>query len=502
MNFIKRAFLSTKARMGKTLLMTFIFSLVSVLVLSGIAIQSASKQSGELARKKLGATVTLQVDREKQMKKQQEEQASSTSENSTNTQPRIRFQSTPIPLKSAKVLLELGNLKGYNFLSTTSAMADDFDPVESTTSDDSTSTTSTTENTQQPNDKGFGGMGRIQADLSVQGVTFTKAATTFTEGNATLTKGRHLTDEDTDKRVAVIEKTLAKNNDLQVGDNITISSPNDENTKVTLKIVGLYENNSTSSQGMNNAFLNPYNQIYVPYTVANTLKGSDSKDTVESAVYYMQDPADIDTFVAKAKASKSIDFDTFKVDANDDLYNQMVGPINNVASFSTTVVYIVTIAGAAILGLIVMMSIRERKYEIGVLLAIGEKKSKMVGQLLIEILLVAVVSVAISIGSGNFVAEKVSNQLLQQELAQNEDTSTQTNPFGSSGHGGPGGMGMRGMSQQTQQVETIDDLHVHISQSDIGHLAIIGLLIALISTLLPALSILRLQPKTILTKQD
>ncbi len=98
----------------------------------------------------------------------------------------------------------------------------------------------------------------------------------------------------------------------------------------------------------------------------------------------------------KSAKKTSIDFDTFTLNTNDQLYQQMVGPIENVASFSKNVVYLVSVAGAVILGLIVMMSIRERKYEMGVLMAIGEKRWKLIGQFLTEILIVAVIAIGIA----------------------------------------------------------------------------------------------------------
>lgn len=41
----------------------------------------------------------------------------------------------------------------------------------------------------------------------------------------------------------------------------------------------------------------------------------------------------------------------------------MIGPIENIASFSKTIVIMVSIAGATILGLIIMLSIKERRKE-------------------------------------------------------------------------------------------------------------------------------------------
>lgn len=43
-----------------------------------------------------------------------------------------------------------------------------------------------------------------------------------------------------------------------------------------------------------------------------------------------------------------------------------------------------------------MMQVRDRKYEMGVLLAIGEKRGKLIAQFFVEILIVALVSFSTS----------------------------------------------------------------------------------------------------------
>ncbi|KAB2332067.1 ABC transporter permease [Cytobacillus depressus] len=481
MNFIKRALLSVKARKGKSLLQIFIFTVICVLVLSGLAIQTAANKSADSARKSLGGDVTLQVDMEKMMEKMRSEGG------------RVRMQRTPIPVAAAEELTTYPDVKGFNFYSSAMGTASDFTPIKN---EEDTEAEDVGKNGQAMNG-GFTVRGSAMGDISLQGVLYSDSVQEFMDSKSKVIEGRHLTDSDTDKSVAMVEKTLAEENDLKVGDHITIQSSNNENT-YTFEIVGIYETTSTGDDmGMSFAALNPVNKIYVPYTAVNKMKGDEFAGTIDSAVYYINDPANIDQFIDTAQKDSSIDFETFKLDANDAVYKQMVGPLENVASFSKNVVYLVTIAGAIILGLIVMMSIRERKYEMGVLLALGEKKWKMIGQFIVEILVVAILALGISAVSGKVVANQVGEQLLTQQL-QMEETNAQPQSFM-----GPraGGMGMR-MGQPVQHVDPIDELSVNITSEDLGMLTIIGLLIAILSALLPSLSVLRLQPKTILTKQD
>ncbi|EIE7093606.1 ABC transporter permease [Listeria monocytogenes] len=501
MNFFKRAWLSMKARKGRSILQLIIFTVVCVLILSGFTIQSAADKASELAREQLGGTVTLTVDREKQMQTMREEASSS---DSSSTESKPQFQSSPIDVSDANDLAKLNHVASYNYYSSTQALASGFDPIESSGDTSSSSDeTSTTTETQGPGG-GQGGPQMVDADLSISGLLDSATSTDFEAGTSELTSGVAITSADKDKNVAMVEENLAEENDWKVGDSFTVTS-SDGNTKVTLKIVGIYKTtDSGSDMAQNFSFLNPYNKVYVPYTVANTIKGSDYKNTVDSAVYTMDDAANISAFEKEAKKVDSIDWDTFKLDANDTLYQQMIGPINSVASFSKNVVYIVSIAGALILGLLVMMQVRDRKYEMGVLLAIGEKRGKLIAQFFVEILIVALVSFGLAAASSHYVAQLAGNQLLAQQNSSTNETTTSTEnrgPGGGGGQGGPGGFG-QSVSNLTKNTEQIKELDIQVTLEDMLKMGGIGIGIAFISVLLPAALVLRMNPKTILTKQE
>lgn len=501
MNFFKRAWLSMKARKGRSVLQLIIFTVVCVLILSGFTIQSAADKASELAREQLGGTVTLTVDREKQMQTMREEASSS---DSSSTESKPQFQSSPIDVSDANDLAKLNHVASYNYYSSTQALASGFDPIESSgDTSSSNDESSTTTETQGPGG-GQGGPQMVDADLSISGLLDSATSTDFEAGTSELTSGVAITSADKDKNVAMVEENLAEENDWKVGDSFTVTS-SDGNTKITLKIVGIYKTtDSGSDMAQNFSFLNPYNKVYVPYTVANTIKGSDYKNTVDSAVYTMDDAANISAFEKEAKKVDSIDWDTFKLDANDTLYQQMIGPINSVASFSKNVVYIVSIAGALILGLLVMMQVRDRKYEMGVLLAIGEKRGKLIAQFFVEILIVALVSFGLAAASSHYVAQLAGNQLLAQQNSSTNETTTSTEnrgPGGGGGQGGPGGFG-QSVSNLTKNTEQIKELDIQVTLEDMLKMGGIGIGIAFISVLLPAALVLRMNPKTILTKQE
>lgn len=88
MNFFKRATLSIKSRLSKTLLLFTVITTICLLVLSGILIQTASKAAEVLARQQLGAEVTWKVDTHKMRESIMKSKESSSSGTPSGEAPR------------------------------------------------------------------------------------------------------------------------------------------------------------------------------------------------------------------------------------------------------------------------------------------------------------------------------------------------------------------------------------------------------------------------------
>ncbi len=98
---------------------------------------------------------------------------------------------------------------------------------------------------------------------------------------------------------------MAKENSLKVGSKIQVASV-DENTTLELEVVGIYEVNSDEStnDNRNMDFLNPYNKIYMPYDVVSKISTGDSTNSITSAVYFMDNADNIESFKEYAKIRK------------------------------------------------------------------------------------------------------------------------------------------------------------------------------------------------------
>ncbi|MBP1045882.1 FtsX-like permease family protein [Enterococcus sp. BWM-S5] len=507
MDFIRRALLSMKAKKGRTLLLSAVFSAILIFVLAGLTIRSAALSATENAKKSVGATVTLSTNRQNGMERSEGEDGSERPDPSS-------FTVTPVNLEDAEKISALDNVKSYSFISSSSAGAtDDITPISSSddSEDENTAASSSTATEGEgmmggaPGGEMMGGgeaggaAAMMQSDFQVTGVMELSMYSGFSEGTSSIVEGEAITAEDEGTNNIVIEQTLAEANELSVGDTFTITSPEDEETTYEVTIKGIYETSeSSSSMGTMFNFLNPANMLYSSYTFANTLKGDDSEGTIDSASYTLSDPESMDQFVAEAE--KLVDTETFSLQTNDQMYQQMLQPLNNVASFATNIVVLVAVAGVIILTLIVMMTIRERRYEIGVLLSMGEARVKVIMQFFTEILVCMLFALVVASFSGNIVGNVIGEQLLEQ---QTESTQTASNDNemgqgGPSGNRGGGNFGSIGASSQ-EAAQEIQEMDITVTADQIVMLAGMGILISFGSILLSSIGIIRLQPRKILT---
>lgn len=482
---IKNALLSLKKNIGKTILLFVIIVVITNLVIAGLSIQSATKKSMDQIRSSLGNDVTLSVDFRNMMKNRKPSEAVSNETSLTTTM--------------ADSLKDLKYVKNYNYQISTSANSNSISAVE-TASDNSNNQ----QDTNKPNDQPE--QASNQVDFTISANTTMKYLDSFTNNNYKLTKGRLLTTKDQNTNNCVIETNLASDNDLSVGDTFTITTTvNDEIITQELTIVGIYEIQSTNEIGSAH-FNNPVNTIYTDLSIGQTLTGS--SENITSAIYYLDDPENAEAFVELAKKKSDIDFDTFSLDANNRLYQKNASSLESMKSFAKMFVWIVVIAGSAILCLILALTIRNRYYEIGVLLSLGQSKVKIIAQQLIEVGLIAVVAFVISLGTGQLTSHYMGNML-------ESSSSSNVMQMGQKGDQPNDNQNQSDSNQQKNNTQTKEnflgnmmqgpsnqELDVSITGENVIQLAGVTATICIVSIAVPAAYVLRLTPRQILSRKE
>lgn len=489
MDFIKRAGLYLRQKIGRTALITLVMSAIMIFVLAGIIIQSAAIQATNSAKNSAGTTVTLSADREKAFASMRKSQSSSSSSSSSSSNAAPAAITMPsVKIKTAEKIAALSNVAGYQYSNSASVNASGFSAV-------------TTSSSSGGGQGGFSGSSN-SGDITISGVSTTAAETNFKSKSYKITSGRGITAADKNTNNVVIESELATSNSLKVGSTIKVKTTDDDSKTYTLNVVGIYKaKTSTSSQGGPN-MSDPSNTIYTSYTFAGTVNGDTT--SVTSVVYTLTDSSKEKAFTKQAKKLIS---SSFSLTSSSETYALLMKPMKNVQSFANKIVWIVGIAGTIILALITVLMIRERRHEIGVLMALGESKFKIVLQLFSELFAVLVLSLVIAGVAGNFVGNAVGKQLVSQQTTATQSTSTGAG-FGGGGQqpgggGGtaPSGAGRSGQTSMTVSGSQVSTLKTKISAKSMAELGGLGLGIIAIAVVAGSTPIFRLKPKKILSNE-
>lgn len=496
MDFFKRAWLNLFAKKGRTVLLILVTSAIMLFVLAGLLIRNAADAATNNAKKSIGATLTLSANREAAFKQMRQGASSG-----AKTKPSLSM--TPVKLADVKQIANLDNVENYNLTSTTSVNASSFDAI--------TTSATSSQSVMQGGGNAPGGESdskttSSQGDIAVTGVSATNLTSNFTDNDYKITKGRGIKTSDANTTNIVIESELAKQESLKVGDTVTVKATSGSKS-YKLKIVGIYKAPATStSTQMGPGATDPANTIYSSYTLANTIKGTKYAATADSVTFTVSDPAKVNS--VKKAGKKLISTSKYSLSANDASYQSVKTSMTNVKSFADKIVWLVAIAGTIILALIVILMIRERRYEIGVLLSMGEARIEIIGQFFVEMLVVLVVAVGVAGIGGKFVGDKLGEQLVSQELSSTASNVNSQRPgsCASGNQGGPGSgsapsgqpdrSGGASLMGNTKTDKT--ELDVQVTPTNLAELGGFGLAIIFISITLASVGILRLSPRRVL----
>ena len=472
MNFVKRAAWSLLARKGRSLIMLGLFTVISTLVLSGFLLQSAVAQSSADAKSQIGADATLEVDIQKMVQGGSFSGTLGAGQTLYTTEAN-KIGKSPL-VQSFNYTVEEGtHAKGLKPVATVPAPANL--PAEMK-NDDSLPLTGTLDSSQVAEFKG---------------------------GKYTVTSGRGIVAADAVSNVVLIEQRFAAKNGLKVGDKITLTANDPTTSTIALPftVIGIFHDPDKSPTTWVAPQGEPGNQLYIPVDAAGRLNPGDIQNgamRINSAVFTLKDPSTLSQLSAAASAA-GIDMKTFSLTLNDKTYQQLVGPIQNTSRFAGLGVWLVSIAGAVILGLLVAMAVKDRRKELGILLSLGERKWRLVAQHAVEIGAIALLALGFSVLAGQAISQQAGNALLSNQVA-----SAPKSAVAQPGAGGLGATGAASASADStvQTVKPIDKIKVVMQAGDVGKVAGVGLGIGLAAVLVPGASILRTSPRSILAKGD
>jgi putative ABC transport system permease protein len=272
---------------------------------------------------------------------------------------------------------------------------------------------------------------------------------------------------------ALVGKTLADKNKLAIGDTFTAYGK-----KIT--VAGIYK---SDNQFENNGLIMP---------IATVQKLTDQAGAATAATVTVDSSDNVSSTVAALKSALG---DKADITSQEDQAKDSLAPLEGIASLATAGVIGASVAGAVIVLLSMIMVVRERRREIGVIKAIGGTNAKVIVQFVTEALTLTIVGGILGLALGI-----LTSGPLTKSLVSNSDTDNPSLSAGPSNiTNGPRAMrsgGLRGISDQlgTNIKDVTSTLTPEIMLESIG----IILLIAIIGSAVPAWAIARVRPAEVL----
>ena len=362
-----------------------------------------------------------------------------------------------------------------------------------------------------------------------------------------LPQGRFMTDDELveGREVAVISTTFAQENNLSLGDYFSLEYhvqdivafwermefemseygymryPSFKENEILYRyesdfeIIGLFEVNhdiiDIKDLGMLMDVINLYNQVYVPHNfleglhidsfsyILQNIEGFESigqeipfSPTEErpmhlKAAFLLYDPRDFNAL--STAAEEVLPPDWFIIDLST-AFAPFMASMDNMLWIGGLIFWVSALATAIILSLTVILFLRDRRYEIGIYLALGEKKKSIFIQLLVEVFVITAAGLIISLFFGNLLANQFSHNLLEQEIIQQMEANDSDFHHWDLQFFLPESLSFE---------EMMEAYRIDLTITQVGVFLITGVVTILISASIPILHTLKLNPKDVLT---
>ena len=221
----------------------------------------------------------------------------------------------------------------------------------------------------------------------------------------------------------IISEDIARHNNISVGDRIELQGAYAEGKEYSLEVVGIYSDDTDEYTmwffAMYGRFAdNRRNEVITSWETLLSAGWETNHGLDMNTEYYLKNPDDISKFEAEVRG-KGLPI-TYNVAINQAAYDKVTGPLSGMKNAAVTFMVVILILGAIVLALLSFMAVRERKYEVGVLRAMGMERGKVALGILSEAVMISVLCLVIGLGAGSAMAQPIADNILEGRVAAAE----------------------------------------------------------------------------------
>jgi len=354
-------------------------------------------------------------------------------------------------------------------------------------------------------------------------------------GLVELVEGRVFTESEIDlgSHVALVSDDFLRSNNLQLGDMIVLEyriyheEPGmliiEEHFALEnllgfetfeLEIIGVFEHTFYQEESpdwlqihnhfditnriyVSNRFIESTIDLYLdvfidtnPELLEDFLNADSIEDIIqhEHMLFLLYDPIDLLSF---RNAAYEILPDFWVISDLSNAYADISASMELLRNVANNMLIGTILAMISTVSLLLILFLRERQQEIGVYLALGERKNVLIGQILLEVIIISAVAIFLALFVGNVFAREISTAMIRHDLAnQVNQPQFAMRPWHS-----PEMLGFRFEMTHEEMLENYD-----VSLDPVTSAVFVGVTLSVlsVSTIAPISFIVRFNPKKIL----
>ena len=240
--------------------------------------------------------------------------------------------------------------------------------------------------------------------VSVQAATRTEREVFFSSGVFNLEEGRHITRGDKGK--VLVHRKFAEHNKLKLHDKISLKFLKSDGNAASggyteiLEIVGIFSGKMQEKHTGMPSDLSE-NTMFTDYDSSQKGLGYTGDSRVASSITVTTNsPENLET-AEKNIRKLNLDWSKFETTKNNGAFKEASESLSGVKNIMRIMTLSILGGGTIVLSLILVLWLRERIYEIGILLSIGVNKLAIVGQFILELIFVSIPAMISALIVGN-----------------------------------------------------------------------------------------------------
>lgn len=206
-----------------------------------------------------------------------------------------------------------------------------------------------------------------------------------------------------------------------------------------------------------------------------------------SAMFLLRDPLEFEAFTHAVAPMLPSEFWQVNYLTND--FDHVATTMQSMREIANWILWGGIGATILIISLLVILFLHDRKREIGIYLALGEKRIKIITQILSEIIAISFIGISIALFVGNLASDALTQEMLRIEVL-----SPREHEFNST----LGRMGFMQSAPDIYPAELMEVFDISLNMQTVVVFYLIGLGTIMLSALLPVFYIVRMNPKKVL----